>query len=193
MKINGKVALVTGGARGMGRAIVLRFIHEGARVAFCDIRSKEGNNVVAEAKKAGGDCTFIKADITDREQVVKMAKEVEEKYGRIDILVNNAGWSREQLFVDTDESDWRWIEYDPVYERMWKDATRAVDRKTQEERIRETARYLYDHAYALFIYSPLTLYAVNKEVDFVPQKFYYLRLKETSVSENHWSVRLRND
>lgn len=106
MKIQGKVALVTGGARGMGRAIALRFIQEGAKVAFCDILSEEANKVVAEARKAGGDCIFIKADITQRDQVVKMAGIVEEKYGRIDILVNNAGWSKEQLFIDSDESDW---------------------------------------------------------------------------------------
>jgi 2-hydroxycyclohexanecarboxyl-CoA dehydrogenase len=106
MKIEDSIALVTGGARGLGRAIILRFIQEGAKVAFCDIRSKEGNKVVAEARKCGGDCIFIKTDITKRDQVVTMAKMVEEKYGRIDILVNNAGWSREQLFVDTNESDW---------------------------------------------------------------------------------------
>jgi hypothetical protein len=50
-------------------------------------------------------------------------------------------------------------------------------------------RYVYDRAYQIFIYSPLTLYAVNKEVNFVPQKGYFLRLKETSVTDNHWSVR----
>jgi hypothetical protein len=46
-------------------------------------------------------------------------------------------------------------------------------------------QYIYDRAYRLFIYSPLTLYAVNKEVDFVPQKFVWLHLKETSLTDNH--------
>lgn len=50
-------------------------------------------------------------------------------------------------------------------------------------------RYLYKRGYALSIYSPRALYAVNKEVNFFPQKFQYLRLKETSVTDNHWSVR----
>jgi len=109
MKIQGKVALVTGGARGMGRAIVLRFIQEGARVAFCDILSEEANKVVAAARKAGGDCIFVKADITRIKQVVNMVGIVEDKFDRIDILVNNAGWSKEQLFVDTDESDWEQV------------------------------------------------------------------------------------
>ena len=55
--------------------------------------------------------------------------------------------------------------------------------------MRQMEQYIYDRAYAVFIYSPLSLYAVNKEVNFVPQKFANLRLKETSVTNNHWSVR----
>jgi ABC-type transport system substrate-binding protein len=90
------------------------------------------------------------------------------------------------------ESDMLWIEYDPVYENMWKDMIRTVDPEAQEEKIRQMVQYLYDHAYALFIYTPITLYAVNKEVDFVPYRSGYVRLKETSVTENHWSVRAEN-
>ena len=88
-----------------------------------------------------------------------------------------------------EESDLRWIEYDPVYEEMWKEMARTVDRKAQEEKIRKLSQYSYDRAYALTIYSPLSLYAVNKEVNFVPFKSGYLPLKETSVTDNHWSVR----
>jgi len=108
-------------------------------------------------------------------------------------------WTTRDIFGNTgatflsygfiEESDYRWIEYDPVYEEMWKDMARTVDPKTQEVKIRQMVQYLYDQAHAVFIYSPLTLYAVNKAVNFVPQKFYYLRLKETSVTDNHWSVR----
>jgi len=83
----------------------------------------------------------------------------------------------------------RWIEYDPAYERMWKDMTQTVDQGAQDEKMRQMEQYIYDRAYAVFIYSPLTLYAVNKEVNFVPQKFQLLQLKETSVTDNHWSVR----
>jgi peptide/nickel transport system substrate-binding protein len=88
-----------------------------------------------------------------------------------------------------EESDMRWIEYDWVFEEMWKEMVKTLDPEVQEEKIREMAQYIYDHAYILTIYSPLTLYAVNKEVNFVPQKNNYLRLKETSVSDNHWSIR----
>jgi len=108
-------------------------------------------------------------------------------------------WTSRDIFGNTgatflsygfiEESDYRWIEYDPVYEEMWKEMARTVDTEAQEVKIRQMVQYLYDRAHAVFIYSPLTLYAVNKEVNFVPQKFHFLRLKETSVTDNHWSVR----
>jgi len=72
---------------------------------------------------------------------------------------------------------------------MWNDMIRTVDRGVKEEKMKQMVQYLYDRAYALFIYSPLALYAVNKEVDFVPFKSGFLNLKETSVTDNHWSVR----
>jgi len=93
------------------------------------------------------------------------------------------------LLTGFSESHSRWIEYDPVYEKMSNDMISTVDREVQEDKIRQMVQYLYDRAYALFIYSPITLYAVNKEVNFVPQKSTWLRLKETSVTYNHWSLR----
>jgi len=73
------------------------------------------------------------------------------------------------LVFETDRSDWRMIEYDGVYEKMWEDMARTVDRKAQEEKIRQMAKYVHDHAYRIRIYSPISLYAVNKEVNFVPR------------------------
>ena len=96
-------------------------------------------------------------------------------------------------FGALEESDMRWIDYDPVYERMWKEMARTTDIEMQEEKIRETVRYVYDRAYYLFIYSPLSLYAVNREVNFIPQTFSILGLKESSVTENHWSLRDKNN
>jgi peptide/nickel transport system substrate-binding protein len=92
-----------------------------------------------------------------------------------------------------EEADFRWTEYDSVYENMWKEMAMTVDQGIQETKIRNLEAYLYDNAYGLFLYSPVTLYAVNKEVNFVPQENIFLRLKETSVTENHWSIRGKND
>jgi peptide/nickel transport system substrate-binding protein len=75
---------------------------------------------------------------------------------------------------------------------MWKDMTKTIDSDAQEEKIRQMMQYIYDRAYYLFIYSPLSLYAVNKEVDFIPYKNGFLTLKETSVTDNHWSIREEN-
>jgi peptide/nickel transport system substrate-binding protein len=88
-----------------------------------------------------------------------------------------------------EESNARWIEYDPVYEKSWKEMATIVDPSTQEEKLRQLVEYVYDQAHVVFIYSPLTLYAVNKEVNFVPQKSVFVRLMETSVTDSHWSVR----
>jgi ABC-type transport system substrate-binding protein len=91
-----------------------------------------------------------------------------------------------------EDTYFRWIEYDPLYEKMWKRMAQTVDRKVQEEMLRELVEYISSRAHCLFIYSPVMLYAVNKEVNLVPQEFGYLRLKETSVTENHWSLRGKN-
>jgi peptide/nickel transport system substrate-binding protein len=88
-----------------------------------------------------------------------------------------------------EEGEYRWTEYDPAYEKMWKDMARTVNPELQEEKIRQMQQYLHDRVYVATIYSPITLYAVNKGVNFVPQKFGFMRLKETSVTDKHWSVR----
>jgi peptide/nickel transport system substrate-binding protein len=92
-----------------------------------------------------------------------------------------------------DLAEIRWIEYDPVYEKMWKDMAATTDEAAQDEKMRQMEQYIYDRAYAVFIYSPLNLYAVNKAVNFVPQKSAFLQLKETSVADNHWSVRSKGE
>ena len=93
------------------------------------------------------------------------------------------------IYPVLDASGIRWCEYDPVYEKIWKDMAGTVDEAAQDEKMRQMEQYLYDRAYAIYIYSHMNLYAVNKEVNFVPQKSQMLRLKETSVTDNHWSVR----
>jgi hypothetical protein len=88
-----------------------------------------------------------------------------------------------------DKSDFRFTEYDAAYEQMWTDMAKTKNRDLQAEKGRRLARYAYERARFLFVYSPVNLYAANKQVHFVPQKMQYLRLKETSVRDRHWSVR----
>jgi peptide/nickel transport system substrate-binding protein len=92
-----------------------------------------------------------------------------------------------------EEGDLRWIEYDAEYEKMFKSMAMTINRASQERKIQQMLVHLYDQAHCLFIYSPISLYAANKEVNFVPQKRKWLRLKETSVTENHWSLRGKNN
>ncbi len=93
-RLKDKVALITGGAAGIGKATALRFAEEGATVVICDV-SEEAGEAVAE--EIGGD--FYKVDVTDREAVQAWVDDVVEKHGRVDILVNNAGITRDALFV----------------------------------------------------------------------------------------------
>jgi peptide/nickel transport system substrate-binding protein len=120
-------------------------------------------------------------------------KSAEEQDWDVSVCYNNDSYGHSGaahlVYPLLDASGIRWIEYDPVYEKMWKDMAGTVDEKAQDEKMRQMEQYIYDRAYAVFIYSPLNLYAVNKEVNFVPQKFANLRLKETSVTDNHWSIR----
>jgi hypothetical protein len=70
---------------------------------------------------------------------------------------------------------------------------RTVDRRRQEEKIRDLAKYVCEEAYNLVIYSPVSLFAVNKEVNFVPYKKTDLILRDVSVTGNHWSIRGKNN
>ncbi len=94
MRLEGKVALITGGAAGIGKATAKVFIDHGASVCLCDINEKVG---VETAQELG--CTFSKVDVSDRQAVQNWVDEVVENYGRIDILINNAGILRDGLFV----------------------------------------------------------------------------------------------
>jgi len=75
---------------------------------------------------------------------------------------------------------------------MWQNMASSLNSEVQETKVQGLVEYIYNNAYSIFIYSPLVLYAVNKEVEFVPQGLMFLRLKETSVTENHWSRRGKN-
>lgn len=90
MRLKDKVAIVTGGASGIGRATAVRFAKEGAKVAIIDIDARQGNLVVTEIKRMKGEALFVPADIADEQAIRRAAVLVVRKFGRIDILVNNA-------------------------------------------------------------------------------------------------------
>jgi len=89
MRLENKVGIITGSARGLGRAIALRFAQEGAKLSICDILECEP--VAKEIEAIGGEVLTLKTDITSEKDTAEMAQKTIERYGRIDILVNNAG------------------------------------------------------------------------------------------------------
>jgi 3-oxoacyl-[acyl-carrier protein] reductase len=96
MRLNGKVAIITGGAAGIGKATAQVFAREGAKVVICDV-SKELGKTVAES--LGPEAQFNKVDVCNRKEVQEWVEGVIAKYGRIDILVNNAGITRDAQFI----------------------------------------------------------------------------------------------
>ena len=88
---NGEVALVTGGSSGIGRAAGLAFAAQGARVVIADRRSEESAETVRLIQAAGGDSTFVKADVTKATEVEELVRRVVERYGALNFAFNNAG------------------------------------------------------------------------------------------------------
>jgi len=86
-----KVVIVTGSGQGIGEATALRFAAEGCKVVVADFNTESGKAVAEKINSSGGNAGFIKVDISDRDSVIKMVKEVIAKFSRIDVLVNNAG------------------------------------------------------------------------------------------------------
>ncbi len=107
MNLNGKTALVTGGSRGIGRAIALALANQGANVII-NYSSNEENaaKVVEEIKGFNVKVLAIKANISSNEEIKEMFKKIDEAFDRIDILVNNAGITKDNLFMRMKEEDW---------------------------------------------------------------------------------------
>lgn len=108
MRLKDQVAIVTGGSRGIGRAIVKGLATEGCKVAFIYRGSKDAAEALAEeVKAAGGTAMALQADVVNREEVDKCVQAVESAYGPVNILVNNAGVIRDDLFVRMEPSHWQ--------------------------------------------------------------------------------------
>ncbi|WP_027408167.1 3-oxoacyl-[acyl-carrier-protein] reductase [Anoxybacteroides tepidamans] len=105
--LQGKVALVTGASRGIGRAIALELARQGAKVAVNYAGSEAKAKEVVEAiEQMGGEAFAIQADVSNAEAVDRMVKEVMERFERVDILVNNAGVTRDNLLMRMKEEEW---------------------------------------------------------------------------------------
>ncbi len=108
MRFAGRTAIVTGGSRGIGRAIVRTLAQEGAKVAFVYRSNKEAaEQLVEELKLDQRETLALAADVSDRAQVDGIVEQVLERWQRIDILVNNAGIIRDGLLATMSEEDWR--------------------------------------------------------------------------------------
>ncbi len=110
MRLDGKVALVTGASRGIGRAIALALAEAGARVGVNYAASAQAaEEVVNRIKEAGGEALAVKFDVRSLEEVQAGVKRVEETLGPVDILVNNAGVTKDGLFLRMKETDWDYV------------------------------------------------------------------------------------
>jgi len=105
MQLKGRVAIITGAGRGIGRETALLFSREGAKIVVCDVLD-EGEQVAEEISQNGGEATFVETDVTGREQVRRMVDTVIERFGQIDILINNAGVLRDAQLLKLTEADW---------------------------------------------------------------------------------------
>lgn len=106
MRVNNKVAVITGAGSGMGEAEALLFAREGAKVVATDINLEAVEKVAAKIKEAGGEAIAVKHNVASREDWEAVYKAADETFGRVDILVNNAGISLAKPFMEQTEEDW---------------------------------------------------------------------------------------
>ncbi|NGZ76419.1 SDR family oxidoreductase [Saccharibacillus sp. VR-M41] len=106
-RLQGKTALITGGASGIGLASGIRFAQEGANVVLTDISDTRKDDAVSQVEAAGGKAVFLKHDVTLEEDWQRVFKEAEEAFGRVDILLNNAGIGLRGNVEETSYDDWK--------------------------------------------------------------------------------------
>lgn len=107
--LEGKVAIVTGGSAGIGKATVLKFVQEGAKVAIWDINQERGLELEAELNADSHKVIFLKVNTAEESQISIAVKQVIEKFDRIDILVNNAGITRDASLLKMTEEQWNQV------------------------------------------------------------------------------------
>jgi 2-hydroxycyclohexanecarboxyl-CoA dehydrogenase len=116
-----RVAMVTGGGRGIGREICLALAADGRKVAVADLRREEADKTVEQVRAAGGTAIAVTMDVSDSDSVQQGILEVVDELGPIEVLVNCAGWDDLKPFLDTDEAFW-----DRIIEINYKGVLRTV-------------------------------------------------------------------
>ena len=106
MKLKGKVALITGGAQGIGKAIALLFTREGAKVVIADINLEKARETCQEVESLGGETLAVGGNVAGAKEAETMVQQAADQFGRLDILVNNAGITRDQVLLRMKEEDW---------------------------------------------------------------------------------------
>ncbi|MBI3611014.1 MAG: 3-oxoacyl-[acyl-carrier-protein] reductase [Nitrospirae bacterium] len=106
MSLKGQVAIVTGGARGIGRAIAQGLVQDGAHLVISDVNLEEARQTADDLAMAGGRCLAVQANVADGQAVAEMVGRAVKEFGRIDILINNAGITRDGLLLRMKEEDW---------------------------------------------------------------------------------------
>ncbi|MFC7679019.1 SDR family NAD(P)-dependent oxidoreductase [Paenibacillus sp. GCM10028914] len=104
-KLEGKVAIITGGAGGIGKGMATAFVKEGAKVVIIDLNEETGNQTIKELQEYQSDCLFIQANLTEHDKLAGIVDRVVKHYGKLDILVNNAHASRNVPFLETTQKD----------------------------------------------------------------------------------------
>lgn len=103
MMLKNQVAVITGGANGIGAGIAKRFVEEGAKVAVCDIDAETGGKIT---EALGGKAKFYRMDVADEEEIKKAVDQIFSDYAKIDILINNAGITNDKLLLRMTKEDW---------------------------------------------------------------------------------------
>ncbi len=106
MRLENKVAMISGGARGMGAVEAKLFAKEGAKVIIGDMLEEEGRRVEAEINETGGECVFVPLDVTNEEAWQRAVSLAVSRFGKLDILVNNAGIYRAHDVLETTSAEW---------------------------------------------------------------------------------------
>jgi len=106
LSLEGKIVLITGGARGIGKEIAMLFAKEGADIALCDVNLGQAEETATEIRDLGRDSVVFKADVTDLKDVQGMMDKILDKFKKLDILINNAGITRDNLILRMSEDEW---------------------------------------------------------------------------------------